>query len=60
MICSSVKRLGFMVHPFPGDGRYPVLAEITGLRSTSARRLGWVSGSKKKIGRGDRPVWQGA
>lgn len=30
MICSSVKRLGFMVHPFPGDGLYPVLDQFAG------------------------------
>jgi hypothetical protein len=32
MICSSVNRLGFMVHPFKGDGLYPFLEEFAGLR----------------------------
>ena len=31
----SVNRLGFMVHPFPGDGLYPLLEEFAGLRPPS-------------------------
>ena len=33
MICSSVNRLGFMSIPLTGDGLYPFLAEVSGLRS---------------------------
>jgi len=33
MICSSVKRLGFMSIPFQGDGLYLFLEEFLGLRS---------------------------
>jgi hypothetical protein len=38
MICSSVNRLGFMSIPLRGDGLYPFLEEIAGLRSLETRR----------------------
>jgi hypothetical protein len=37
MICSSVNRIGFMSIPLRGDGRYPFLEEMAGLRLHVAR-----------------------
>lgn len=39
MICSSVKRLGFMSIRLRGGGLYPFLEEIAGLRSTAISDL---------------------
>ena len=43
MICSSVNRDRFIVHPLQGDGLYSFLAELQGLRShrrNSSQRFG--------------------
>src|SRR6266404_4489676 len=54
MICSSVNRLGFMVHPFPGDGLYPFLEEFAGLRPAAV----WPLDQENAGIRRPRPVWE--
>src|SRR6516225_12352582 len=50
MICSSVNRLGFMVHPFPGDGLYLLLEEFAGLRPSAGCAALGTSGSTDGLG----------
>jgi hypothetical protein len=52
MICSSVKRLGFMSIPLRGDGLYPFLEEIPGLRSPSHHRYRKINRRGRRHQRG--------
>jgi hypothetical protein len=46
MICSSVDRLGFMVHPFKGDGLYPLFGGVCGAHQVERPALLWSERSK--------------